>query len=43
MLLAIVGTRYNSNSSEAKLQVLVQWDDLFLEDTKWEDREQLQA
>lgn len=41
--LAIVGTRQNSNSSEAKLQVLVQWDDLFLEDTKWEDREQLQA
>ena len=43
MLLAIVGTRYNSNSSEAKLQVLVQWDGLFPEDTTWEDWEQLQV
>lgn len=36
-LLAILQTRRDSTIVDSKLKVLVQWEDLSLDDTSWED------
>jgi len=41
--LAILDTRHSSDSTASKWEVLVQWDGLFLDDTSWEDWEQLRS